>query len=232
MPGADLSRDTLSTQEQAWAAAAGAVLGRDGAPGAHRAGRRAICRRRRCCRRARPARPPRATWATGRVGGRYRSPAFPRRPLPAARTRCASPGNSSLWTASPRPRPPEAEHGVRAGARGQGRGRPGHRAMLQQGLPAGWEIAGRLAAAMCRAWPGSASCPRPRRSRRRTTATPRWSHLTAEQPNFRLAVRLRAVTPGSYELPGAELADMYRPACSRGRAPAASSCSRWTDVTA
>jgi hypothetical protein len=35
--------------------------------------------------------------------------------------------------------------------------------------------------------------------------------LTPEQPEFRLAVRLRAVTPGSYELPGAELADMYRP---------------------
>ena len=32
MPGTDLSADTLSTQEQAWAAAAGAVLGRDGTP--------------------------------------------------------------------------------------------------------------------------------------------------------------------------------------------------------
>ena len=32
MPGADLSPDSLSTQEQAWAAAAAAVLGRDGKP--------------------------------------------------------------------------------------------------------------------------------------------------------------------------------------------------------
>ncbi len=38
MPGADLSPDTLSTQEQAWAAAAAAVLSRNGAPGAHRGG--------------------------------------------------------------------------------------------------------------------------------------------------------------------------------------------------
>jgi hypothetical protein len=36
--------------------------------------------------------------------------------------------------------------------------------------------------------------------------------LTAEKPDFRLAVRLRAVTPGTFELPGAEVADMYRPA--------------------
>jgi uncharacterized protein YfaS (alpha-2-macroglobulin family) len=36
--------------------------------------------------------------------------------------------------------------------------------------------------------------------------------LTPEAPAFRIAVRLRAVTPGSYEIPGAELSDMYRPA--------------------
>jgi alpha-2-macroglobulin len=35
--------------------------------------------------------------------------------------------------------------------------------------------------------------------------------LTAEKPDFRLAVRVRAVTPGTFELPGAEAADMYRP---------------------
>jgi uncharacterized protein YfaS (alpha-2-macroglobulin family) len=35
--------------------------------------------------------------------------------------------------------------------------------------------------------------------------------LTPEKPAFRLAVRVRAVTPGTYELPGAEVVDMYRP---------------------
>jgi hypothetical protein len=34
----------------------------------------------------------------------------------------------------------------------------------------------------------------------------------AKQTEIRLAVRLRAVTPGSFALPGAEIADMYRPA--------------------
>jgi uncharacterized protein YfaS (alpha-2-macroglobulin family) len=36
--------------------------------------------------------------------------------------------------------------------------------------------------------------------------------LTKDMPAFRVAVRLRAVTPGSFEMPGATLADMYRPA--------------------
>jgi uncharacterized protein YfaS (alpha-2-macroglobulin family) len=36
--------------------------------------------------------------------------------------------------------------------------------------------------------------------------------LTKDQPGFRVAVRLRAVTPGDFELPGAQLSDMYRPA--------------------
>ena len=36
--------------------------------------------------------------------------------------------------------------------------------------------------------------------------------LTPEAPEFRLAVRLRAVTAGRFELPGAQVEDMYRPA--------------------
>ena len=49
-----------------------------------------------------------------------------------------------------------------------------HRAMVQHGLPAGWEIAGRLGGGDVpgMAWLGKLS--RPRRSRRRTTAMPRW----------------------------------------------------------
>ena len=44
--------------------------------------------------------------------------------------------------------------------------------------------------------------------------------LTKDAPGFRVAVRLRAVTPGSFELPGAALSDMYRPgASSPGRTP-------------
>jgi uncharacterized protein YfaS (alpha-2-macroglobulin family) len=85
-----------------------------------------------------------------------------------------------------------------------------HRAMLSQGLPAGWEIAGPLAGTP-EAMPFlGALTP--------TEATPsaddRYAAvlaLTPAHPDFRVAVRLRATTPGDYELPGAELSDMYRP---------------------
>ena len=36
-------------------------------------------------------------------------------------------------------------------------------------------------------------------------------NLPANGTGFRIAVKLRAVTPGNFELPGAELSDMYRP---------------------
>ncbi len=87
-----------------------------------------------------------------------------------------------------------------------------HRAQLLQGLPAGWEIAGRLAAGEVAGmpWLGTLSD---------TLAMPAADDrfqavmdLSADQPGFRIAVRLRAVTPGRFEMPGAELSDMYRPA--------------------
>jgi uncharacterized protein YfaS (alpha-2-macroglobulin family) len=87
-----------------------------------------------------------------------------------------------------------------------------HRAQLLQGLPAGWEIAGRLAAGDVPGmpWLGTVSD-----TRAMPAADDRFQavmDLTADKPAFRIAVRLRAVTPGNFEIPGAELSDMYRPA--------------------
>jgi uncharacterized protein YfaS (alpha-2-macroglobulin family) len=83
--------------------------------------------------------------------------------------------------------------------------------MLLQGLPAGWEIAGRLEAGKVPGapWLGDLS-----ETEAQPAADDRYAaviRLAADKPDFRVAVRLRAVTPGDYELPGAELADMYRP---------------------
>ena len=83
--------------------------------------------------------------------------------------------------------------------------------MLLQGLPAGWEVAGRLAAGKTSGmpWLGELS-----EVESQPAADDRFAatmQLTKEQPGFRVAVRLRAVTPGDYELPGAQLSDMYRP---------------------
>ncbi len=86
-----------------------------------------------------------------------------------------------------------------------------HRAMLLQGLPAGWEIAGRIAAGTPDAMPFLGELTE---TEAEPAADDRYAaviDLTADKPDFRVAVRLRAVTPGDYELPGAELSDMYRP---------------------
>ncbi len=86
-----------------------------------------------------------------------------------------------------------------------------HRALVMQGLPAGWEITGRLASGPVPGmpWLGELS-----ETEAQPAADDRFAaalSLTAAKPAFRVAVRLRAVTPGSFELPGADLADMYRP---------------------
>ena len=87
-----------------------------------------------------------------------------------------------------------------------------HLAMIQQGLPAGWEVLARLGPGAVPGFPGlgelGAADALPALDDRVAAAVT----LTPEAREFRLAVRLRAVTAGRFELPGAEVADMYRPA--------------------
>ncbi|HYF09461.1 MAG TPA: alpha-2-macroglobulin family protein, partial [Acetobacteraceae bacterium] len=87
-----------------------------------------------------------------------------------------------------------------------------HQAMIQQGLPAGWEIADRMG-------PGDVPNMQWLGTLTETEAQPalddRYAAAVELSPgrNFaRLAVRLRAVRAGRFELPGGEVADMYRPA--------------------
>jgi uncharacterized protein YfaS (alpha-2-macroglobulin family) len=86
-----------------------------------------------------------------------------------------------------------------------------HQALLQQGLPAGWEIVGRLGPGEV---PGMPFLGRLTEAAAQPALDDRFAaavDLTAEQQAAVLAVRVRAVTPGRFELPGAEVADMYRP---------------------
>ena len=95
--------------------------------------------------------------------------------------------------------------------------------MVQHGLPAGWEIAGRLGGGEVpgMAWLGKLSDPEAQPG-----ADDRYAAvvaLTAEKPDFRLAVRVRAVTPGNVRAArrrGGGHAP--RPACSPVRPPGAS----------
>ena len=84
--------------------------------------------------------------------------------------------------------------------------------LVQQGLPAGWEITGRFGAGEVSGlpWLGQLTAidSQPALDDRFAAAVT----LEGENRVARIAVRLRAVTAGSFELPGAELRDMYRPA--------------------
>jgi uncharacterized protein YfaS (alpha-2-macroglobulin family) len=86
-----------------------------------------------------------------------------------------------------------------------------HEAMLIHGLPAGWEIATRLPAGDIAGmpWLGTLTAvdSQPALDDRYAAAVT----ITPQRPFARVAVRLRAVTPGTFELPGGEAQDMYRP---------------------
>ncbi len=211
MPGADLSPDTLSTQEQSWAAAAAAVLGRDGKP-AHVAldGKDLPPASVLSVALTGPVTvrnlDDRAVWRTMSVTG------IPATPLPAARAQMRITRQFETLDG----RPLDLDHLKQNTVfvvllEGKAEDGQPHRAMVQQGLAAGWEIAGRLGAgeAPGMAWLGKLSDTeaQPGADDRYATVVA----LSAEQPAFRLAVRVRAVTPGTFELPGAEAVDMYRP---------------------
>ncbi len=211
LPGADLSPAGLSTQEEAWTAAAAAVLGRDGRP-------------------VRIAVDGREMAGTPALTVALTGPA-------AARNL----GDRAVWqslsvTGVPTEAPPAGRAGMRITRRffnldgspldldklrqntvfvllleGRADDAQEHRALLMQGLPAGWEIAARIAPGKVAgaAWLGELS-----ETEAQPAADDRFAAVLAleeKQAGFRVAVRLRAVTPGAFELPGAELADMYRP---------------------
>ena len=86
-----------------------------------------------------------------------------------------------------------------------------HTAQLLQGLPAGWEIAGRFGDGDV---PGLPWLGKLTATDAQPGADDRFAavlNLPSSKGEFRIAVKLRAVTPGNFELPGAELSDMYRP---------------------
>ena len=215
LPGADLSPDGLSTQETAWLAAAAGVLGRDG-----RSVHVAI------------GGTEQPVTAPGKVLTVKLADAQPIRNL----------GDRPVWASLaiagvPTEAPPAGRNQMRITRRffaldgtaldldhlkqntvfvllleGKAEDTQDHRALVVQGLPAGWEIAGRMAAGPASGLPWLGELTD---TDAQPAADDRFAAvvaLTGEKPAFRVAVRVRAVTSGEYELPGAELGDMYRPA--------------------
>jgi uncharacterized protein YfaS (alpha-2-macroglobulin family) len=211
LPGADLRPALLSTQEQAWAVAAAAVLGRDARPvrvsldgtalepgplvsaaldkpaSARNAGDRPV-------------------YQTMSITG------LPAQPLPAARDGFRIARRFFALDGQPVNLDQLKQNTVfllQLELRSETAER--HRAMIQQGLPAGWEIVGRLPAG---AQAGmdflgelSEAAAQPALDDRIAIA----ADLSPANNTVRYAFRIRAVTPGRFELPGAEAKDMYRP---------------------
>ena len=210
LPAADLLLGALSTQEQAWMAAAAAVLGRDGRPVRVALDGQALSGAVVAARLTGPASAhnlsERAVWQSVSVSG------VPIEPLPAARvgmriTRKFLALDGSAVNLDQLRQNTEFVLLLEGNAETQ----QDHRALVMQGLPAGWEIAARLSAGAVPGMPWlgelSATEAQPAADDRFAAAVA----LTAASPGFRVAARVRAVTPGFYELPGADLADMYRP---------------------
>ena len=211
LPGADLRPGSLSTQEQAWAIAAAAALGKDGRPARVQVDGREL-----------PAAPVVSLPLTGPVTVRNL-------------------GDRGVWqsvsvTGIAVEPPAAARSGMRITRKflkddgtplnldqlrqntsfillleGQAEDGQEHRALIVQGLPAGWEVVSRFnegeVAGMAWLEKLSATEAQPAADDRYAAIVP----LEAGKPGFRVAVRLRAVTPGAFGLPGAEVSDMYRP---------------------
>lgn len=227
LPGADLQPDQLNTQEQAWAlAAAGALANKaeeteiafDGST-LKSAGRINVALKGAAIVKNLGSRP---IWQTISITG---IPAV--EPAPASQGMAASRRFLTLQGAALDPAR-LAQNTVFV-MLVQGRETDGldHHAMLVAGLPAGWEIAGRFHEGKVpgMAWLGALS-----ETAAQFAGDDRFAaaiDLGPESPDFRVAVMLRAVTVGSYALPGISLADMYRPAVfargAGGRAEVATS---------
>ncbi|HEY0835776.1 MAG TPA: alpha-2-macroglobulin [Azospirillum sp.] len=87
-----------------------------------------------------------------------------------------------------------------------------HQAAITHPLPAGWEIENpRLGASEAGELPWLTDLTYARAVEARDDRFVAAMDLTEEEPKFKLAFLVRAVTPGVYELPGAVVEDMYKP---------------------
>jgi uncharacterized protein YfaS (alpha-2-macroglobulin family) len=211
LPGAELTPDSASTQEQAWAVALAAALGRDGRPARiSLAGRAlapapivsAVLTGPAEVRNLGSAAVPQAVSITG----------LPTQPAGAAREGMRITRRFFTTSGEPLNLDTLRQNQVfllQVEARAETN--ETHRAMVQQGLPAGWEIVGRFAEGEQPGMPFlgelTAADAFPALDDRFAAAVT----LTPDSPVARYAVRLRAVTAGRFELPGAEVRDMYRP---------------------
>jgi uncharacterized protein YfaS (alpha-2-macroglobulin family) len=225
LPGAELNPDDLNTQEEAWLVAASAVLGRNGTPT-------------RVALNGTPL-PVAPVVSAGVPTG---TPNGTPNGTSGAEATARNLGTAPVWaslavTGVPAAALPASHSGFTVKRRflttageplnldavhqnatfilvleGQATDGQAHQVLLTQGLPAGWEVVGRI--------PDGAAAGMPWLTDltdvdAQAAAVDRFAavlSLEDKNPPFRVAVRMRATSVGSFELPGAEVSDMYAPA--------------------
>lgn len=215
LPADQILPGRTSTQEQAWLVAAGAMLGRDGQPIALAVDGR--------------ERPPAVLTTLARDAGAL--------PVALRNMGRAAIWPSVAATGITTQAPAAARDGLtvrrnflnRDGSpvnldtlrqndvfilviEGRSETRVMHQALLVHGLPAGWEAEpARLGPGEVAAFPFLGELTRPRALALRDDRLVAQIDLSPDEPAFKLAFLIRAVTPGRFELPGAVLTDMYKP---------------------
>lgn len=210
--GPELSPGSTSTQEQAWAVLLAASLGRDGRPA-----RIAIDGQERQGNPVLGLAVPEAGLTARNVADRpvvqsISVTGLPAQPLPAARLGMRV-SRRFLTMEGTDVNLDTLRQGDRFILLLEARAETGetHRALLQQGLPAGWEVETQLPSGAVSGMPFLGSLTAPDSVAALDDRVAVAMTLTAGAPLARVAVVLRAVTAGSFELPGAQLEDMYRP---------------------
>lgn len=95
-----------------------------------------------------------------------------------------------------------------------------HQAIAVHPMPAGWEIENsNLGASGTGDLPWLKDLTTPRSVQARDDRFVAAVDLSSSSPRFKLAFLVRAVTPGTYELPGGHLEDMYKPRFFARQAP-------------
>lgn len=215
LPADTVSPARTSTQEQAWAIAAAALLGRDGqaatvaVDGREQAPTRFLALTREAATLPVSLRNlgTRPLWAGIATSG------VPAQAPAAAREGLAIRRNFHRRDGSPLNLDQLRQNEVFVLVlEGRAETRLAHQALLVHGLPAGWETeAVRLGPGEVPALPWLGELTRPAFAAARDDRLVAQVDLSEREPAFRLAFLLRAVTPGQFELPGAQLSDMYRP---------------------
>jgi len=215
LPAGSVTPARTSTQEQAWAVAAAALLGRDGQPAALTADGRALApapfvsltRDAGSLPLALRNIDTRPVWPGVAISG------IPAQAPPAARDGLVVRRNFFRLDGSTLNLDQLRQNDVFVLVlEGRAETRLAHQALVVHGLPAGWEPeAVRLGPGAVPALPWLGELTRPSYAAARDDRLVAQIDLTEGEPAFKLAFLLRAVTPGRFELPGAILSDMYKP---------------------